>query len=196
MAEENSTPTSGTETPPAEPTEQGPDSPPSAETQNTDTTGHMIPKTRFDEVNERAKAERERADKLQAELDKQAAERQQAEEDRLKKQGEFEQLYTAEQAKAADLQTKLDAATTRLDALQQRFNAMLDKQKEGVPDHIKPLLDKMDALEAMDYLTENADKLLGVEGGPRKQPAPRTNARDGVGGTGEREITLRRRVKL
>lgn len=182
--------------PPAKPEPTEPDRSPSAETTPTDETEHMIPKSRFDEINNRAKVAEAEVAKLRDEMEQRKTADAKAEEERLKKQGEFEQLYTTEQAKAADFETQLKAKSERLAKLEERFTAMLNKRLEAMPDHIKPLIEKMDALEAMDYLTEHADQFAQTETGPRKQTPPPFNGADGVGDPGERKMTLHRRVRL
>ena len=175
----------------------------SAETENTGDRSPMIPRDRFDEINAAKKIAEDKAQALQAELDKQKAElakhhtaQEKAEQERLAKQGEFEQLFKTEQAKATDLTTQLEAKSARLEKLEGMFSSMLEKRKEGLPDHIKPLIDSMDSLDALAYLDEHADKLLGENGGARKQAAPPMNATDGTNQKGERVVALRKRVKL
>jgi hypothetical protein len=165
----------------------------SAETENTVTAPveHMIPKSRFDEINDRAKA-------AEAELAKFKADQDKAETERKKKQGEFEELYTSEQTKTADLTSKLTAATERLEKLEAVFKTQLDKRVEALPDHIKPLIAHMDALEALTYLDANADKFVTPQdGSARKQAAPSINATDGArsNGTGKGDVVLNRPIR-
>ncbi len=80
---------------------------PSAETQNTDTAQEVaIPKSRFDEVNKRAKE----AEKRLADLEKQA---QDAEKTKLAETNQFQKLYETAEAKAAALETQLADMLTK-----------------------------------------------------------------------------------
>lgn len=171
----------------------------STETVNTDTEkSPYVSKDRFNVVNEKMKQGEIDLTAARAELETFKAAKTEAETDRLKKQGEFEELFNAEKVKATDLQTQLTAATDSLTALQTVFNAMLDKRKETLPDHIKPLLENMDALAAMDYLDKNAEQFTAPDtGSPRKQTAPPMHATDGgANKPGEQVGSLRARVRL
>lgn len=79
----------------------------SAETQNTDTQQEVaIPKSRFDEVNKRAKD----AEKELATLRKQAED---AEKAKLAETNQFQKLYETEQAKAAQLEAQVTEMITK-----------------------------------------------------------------------------------
>jgi ribonucleoside-triphosphate reductase len=165
-----------------------------SEAQNTE---HMIPKSRFDEVNEAKKAEAERATKLENELKEYREAQDKAEQEALEEKGEFEELYTAEKTKAADLQAQLTVATDTLTAYKAAFLATQEKRMANVPEHIKPLLEKMDALEVSAYLDANEDQFTAPDGKPRKQDAPPMHGSEGVqSGKGERTVTLTRSVRL
>lgn len=158
---------------------------PSAETQNTEPTQeHMIPKSRLDEVLARAK-------KAEDALAAQAKQAEEAEQARLKKQGEYQALYEAADGKAKTLEAKVTEQDAELVRYRERFQAMLTSRLEAAPEHIRALLDKMDALDALAWLDENADKLA-----PAKPTPPNTNARDGVRSSGSKEVALSRGVKL
>lgn len=93
---------------------------PSAGTQNTDSTAeHMIPKSRFDELNREFKA-------LKARLDAEDKAREAAEAQRLKEAGEWKAL--AERAQAEADAAKAQAETLRLSMLRKDIAA-----KVGLP---------------------------------------------------------------
>ena len=76
---------------------------PAAEPQNTDTTAeHMIPKSRFDEVNKELKALRKQAEDAQKAREK-------AEAESAAEQGKYRELWEAEQKKVADYEAKVKA---------------------------------------------------------------------------------------
>lgn len=170
----------------------------STETVNTDTEiSPYVSKDRFNVVNEKMKQGELDLTAARTELETFKTAQEKAEEDRLKKQGEFEKLYTDEQVKTVDLTAQLDTASTNLKAYQDVFSTMLEKRMEKVPDHIKPLLEKMDALEVMTYLDANEEQFTAPDGTPRKQTAPPMHGSDGVGNKpGEQKGTLRVRGRL
>ncbi len=147
---------------------------------NTDTAQPeiMIPKTRFDEVN-RAKQDAEaKIEQYERERREAEAQRQRDEQERLKKQGEFQTLYeTAEQQLKAKT-TELETATAEITRLRTFFDAMKMKRLESAPDHIKALLQDMDAVKALEWLDANADKLAPAV--PPKPTPPNLSAADGT----------------
>lgn len=112
-----------------EPQENQPSATP-AEAKNTDTgTGHMIPKSRFDELNNKLKAMEEAQAKLQQEREE--AERKAAEE-----QGEYRKLYEQATAKLGELTPKSQMA----DKLAEMVNAQLKAEVDKWPEEVKALL--------------------------------------------------------
>lgn len=110
----------------AEQTPTTPATPPAsgADPQNQNPAGggeHMIPKTRFDEVNNALKESRAQLQKF---IDDQKA----AEDKRLKEQGEFKTLAEQNAAKAADFEQKLNAEKAQAD----QFRAFVQKKREAV----------------------------------------------------------------
>lgn len=170
----------------------------SAETVTTGTDiSPYVSKDRFNVVNEKMKQGELDLTAARAELETFKTAQEQATEDKLKKQGEFEELFKAEKTKVTDLQTQLTTASDNLKAYQDVFSTMLEKRMEKVPDHIKPLLEKMDALEVMTYLDANEEQFTAPDGTPRKQTAPPMHGSEGVGNKpGEQTGTLRQRARL
>lgn len=159
------------------------DQPASAATENTE---HMIPKSRFNEVNDAKKAAETRAANAEAELTKFREAQAKAERDAAEKRGEFENLYKAEQTKVTDLTTQLETAQTRVKQLEVYYAERLETRVADLPEHIKPLIANMDALEALKYLDENADKFADSEGA-RKQTAPPMHGGEGAQRRGEKQ---------
>ncbi|MCA9981363.1 MAG: hypothetical protein KDD89_11030, partial [Anaerolineales bacterium] len=99
--------------------------------QNTDTGAgeHMIPKSRFDELNNKLKAMEEAQAKLQQEREE--AERKAAEE-----QGEYRKLYEQATAKLGELTPKSQMA----DKLAEMVSAQLKAEVDKWPEEVKALL--------------------------------------------------------
>lgn len=134
----------------------------SAATQNTE---HMIPKSRFDEVNERAQ-------KAEAALVKLQTDSQAAEKARLEKQGEWQQIAENEKKRATDLEAKAQ----RADVLEQGYVEQNKLRIERVPEANRSLIPMDYQPERLSaYLTANWDRLVG-------KPAPDIDA--GAGGAG------------
>jgi len=166
----------GQGTPPAQPPAANETS---AEADNTDDEGggkdgkdgkeHMIPKSRFDEINQRRKdAEAKLAEYAAAEA-KAAAERKAAEDKALEEQQKYQQL--AEKRK-----TELDAATASLTEAQAQIEqltaalqAYYEKEMKGVPDYVAPLLEKLSLPDRLKWLSENQTK-WAKNGGPPPTP--------------------------
>lgn len=93
MSEPETLPTETTSTPAVAP-------PAEAQKPEPATADHMIPKTRFDQVNTELK-------QLKAELEKAAKERQTAEANALAERGQYKELYEKEQKAASEALAKL-----------------------------------------------------------------------------------------
>lgn len=73
----------------------------------------------------------------------------------LKEQGEYRQLYETAAAKLAEAEQGA-AHAARYEAALKR---LLATQREGLPEHILPLLDAMDPADQLAYLAEHGAKL-------------------------------------
>lgn len=112
----------------------------------------LIGRTRVKE-REKAKATAE------AEAAKKAKE---AEEKALQDQEEWKTLAENRAKEIADLTTKnatLEEMRQAAERFEQTLNNILDKQKKDLPAHILPLIEKMDPVDAMNYISENAEAL-------------------------------------
>ena len=122
----------------------------------------------------------EREQRKQAE--KAAKERAKAEEDaerkRLAEQGEFKTLAEQAQAKAAELETRVNELTPlgeQLTRYREALEGYAKAAREGVPAHVTELLDRMDPIDQLDYLTKHAAELRKTPGGLPSNPARNAN---------------------
>lgn len=156
MSEDTTIVTEGTQTAPVEqPT-------PPAEAKNTDTppAEHMIPKTRFDEVNSQLK-------ELRTQFEEQEKARQKAETDAAKEQGKFKELYEKAQAELTERDEKLRGM--ELDAMRKQVAA-----DAGLP---ATFADRIRG-NTQEEMAEDAKGLLAAL---PKPAAPNTNSSSGPG---------------
>lgn len=150
----------------------------SAATQNTEAqpSEHMIPKSRFDEVNNELK-------RLKAEAATKQQQEQEAEQARLKEQQKWQQLAEQHERQLTELKPQLEAATQQAERYKAAVEAQVKAQLANVPEHLHGLLAKLDPVEQLEWLAANADKLKpAVRGIP---PTPRPD-----GGPGQDMATL------
>ena len=126
----------------------------------------QIVKDRLARAQKKAEAETEKA-------------RKQAEEDGLKKNQEFEKLAETRQSKISEFETQL-AELTPFKELAEKYKGAMEKmlqaQIEKLPKTIKVLIEKMDPLDQMQYLTENAKELnIDIKGVPETDTNDSTN---------------------
>jgi len=118
----------------------------------------MIPKSRFDDVNQKAKTLAERV----AEYERLEIERQQSvaedERKRLEEQGKFKELSEKAQADAATLKTSYEELGGRAKRMSDALKTYLDKEMEDVPEWVTPLLEKLDIPERLAWLVENREQ--------------------------------------
>src|SRR5690625_2337570 len=114
----------------------------------------MIPKTRFDEVNERAKL---------AEAELQKLRDAEAERVRLakEKQGEYETLYQEAEGKAKEFETNYTTAKERADRLEGVMTNMLNAKLETVPEEYHDLIpENLSSEEKLEWVTKAEAKGL------------------------------------
>ena len=106
---------------------------------------HMIPKSRFDEVNTELKKLREwqqaQERERQAAADKAAAER-----------GEWEKVATERQQRIADLESRLTPATERLSALEGEIDKQVQKRIRALPAEIREMQPEGDVLTRLAWV--------------------------------------------
>lgn len=105
--------------------------------------------------------------------------RKQAEEDALTKNKEFETLATTRQGKITELEAQvaeLNPFKEQAEKYKSAIDGILKAQVEKLPKAIKPLVEKMDPLEKMKYLADNAKELnIEVIGVPETETSDSTN---------------------
>lgn len=102
--------------------------------------------------------ERERK-KTEIEIAKQ---KKQAEDDALTKNQEWQKLAESRAAEITTLQKEkadLEPFKEQAERYKAALDAQLTERKKTLPKFVLPLLDKMDPVEAMTYITENAEEL-------------------------------------
>lgn len=88
--------------------------------------------------------------------------RKKAEEDALAQNKQFEELATTRQSQIVELEKRLQENETVANALKEYKDAVagiVKAQTEKLPKPVKSLIEKMDPLEQMKYLSENAKEL-------------------------------------
>lgn len=161
----------------SDPTTAAPEQSP-AEAPKTETAQeHMIPKSRFDEVNTELK-------KLREWQQAQERERQAAAEKAAAERGEWEKVATDRQQKISDLEAKLTPATERLSALEAEIARQVQKRVRALPAEIREMQPDGDVLALLSWVDKAeaaAAKLApattaGTPSGPRGTgTAPRTD---------------------
>jgi len=79
------------------------------------------------------------------------------EEAKLAEQNQFKELAEKRKAELDEAQKKADEA----DRYRSSLETYLKAEREGIPEHILPLLDKMDVVDQLDYIAENRETLKG-----------------------------------
>jgi len=156
-------------------TQQKPNTPADDESQNqnqqptppagaqTPDSGLMIPKTRFDEVNQKAKALAAKVAEFEkAEADRLAAEAA-AEKERLKEQGKFQEIATKAEADRDAIKAQFDELSAKAAAMEEALKTLLESEMKDVPDYVVPLLENLDVAARLKYLAENKSKWTRVK---------------------------------
>jgi hypothetical protein len=115
----------------------------------------------------RKAAEREQAARKKAEED--------AEKERLAAEGKFKELAEAADKRALAAEAKiaeLEPVATQLERYKTALDGYVKAARAAVPAHVQTLLDRLDPVEQLDYLSKNADA-FGTKppGGPLNNPA-------------------------
>lgn len=144
---------------------------PPAEAKNTDTPG-PVPFHRFKEVTDQLAELRDWKKEQEQAATERKKEADKAERERLKQQEEWQKLAEQHEARVAELEP-LAERVTRYEGV---ITALLEKQREGVPEFVQPLLDKLDPADQLEYIAANQEKW--------GKPAP-PNVNDTRGGSGK-----------
>ncbi len=158
-------------------------------------TAEAVPYERFKEVNDKLRETLAKVgDFEKRERDKTEADKK-AEEERLKKQGEFETLASQKQAEADTLRVQLTDALAVLEKFQTVFTEGVDASLKELPEPLKALYpyDKKpvgeDLLKAYEWLTK-ATKAEGT-----KRPGSVASPKPAGAGTKTHDDALRKEIE-
>jgi hypothetical protein len=112
-----------------------------------------------------------------------------AEDDRKKGEAAAEAARLAENSQYKELSEKqaleivslreqieqLDTLTTERDRYMTALLEVAKREREGLPDPVVELLDRMDVSEQLDWIAKNRESLVGSNKPNRLQPLPRAN---------------------
>ena len=94
---------------------------------------HMIPKSRFDEVNQRFKD-------VQAQLDQILAEKAAAEKQAQEEQGKFQELYETTSKEFTQVKTQYESVETRAKELEGVINSLIETKLSTIPEDYHDLI--------------------------------------------------------
>ncbi len=124
-------------------------------------------------VNERLDRERKKAETVAQKA------REEAESKALSDQAKFQELADKRGKQVTDLETanatlttQLEAVTAKADRHEKALLALLAEQMKAVPEHLHSLLSKLDAVEQLEWIAGNADKLKTATNGVPPTPKP------------------------
>jgi hypothetical protein len=166
----------------------------SAETKTTDTPPeqeHMIPKSRFDEVNQKLQA-------LQADQQKrEAAEKAKAEKDAAAR-GEWERLATERQAKLEAAEQGQQTAAERLTAYEAEMERQIKARLRALPEELRALIPEGDALTRYTQLekVEAAATKLAATRTPGTPSGPRGTGAAGSVATTNDDLIAKKRASI
>lgn len=93
---------------------------------------HMIPKSRFDEVNNAYKEIKKQLDEMKAAQDEAEKQRQAKEQEEAEKRGEFEGLYKKAQTDLEAVKNESKTAKERVEVLEGVINKLLEQKLESI----------------------------------------------------------------
>lgn len=131
------------------------------------------PEPKFTQADiDRIVTERLERERKKSEANAQKA-KEQAEAKALEEQQKFQELAEKRGTKVAELESTvgtltadLEAATEEAKRYKAALNGLLEKQRKAVPEHLVALLDKLDPVEQLEWLSNNTDKLISNNGVP------------------------------
>jgi hypothetical protein len=137
---------------------------------------HMIPKSRFDEVNNNYKTAKEQLDQL-------LKEKEEADRKAKEQQGEYQTLYEQANQQLETYKTDFEGTKSRVEALEGIMNSMLQTKLEGIPEEYHDLIpDNLSPEQKLDWITKAETKgLFGTKnseepvGGPTNPINPKTD---------------------
>lgn len=132
----------------------------------------MIPKSRFDEVNNKAKELETKLNELLAADEQRQIEADKAKKKQLEEQQRFKELYEAAENEKVQASESVKTLTAKLEAMQATLTAQWEAQKGLVPELYQDLVERLDITERLQWLADNKDKLTTsnqVNGSPKRQ---------------------------
>jgi muconolactone delta-isomerase len=137
----------------------------------------------------------EQYQQLEAQLKEQQTAQEKAKETQLKEQGKYKELFEEASQKLAKF-SDVDKQSARM---QEAISAVLQTQRDGIPDHITALLDKLDPVEQLEWLANYRQTLAAPE--PQKPQGKQTAQQqlagfNPTGGNGTQESDQQRIARL
>jgi seryl-tRNA synthetase len=110
----------------------------------------MIPKDRFDEINEKYKA-------LSKEIEAKEKALRKAQEERLKEQEDYKRLYEETASRLSELEPKAE----QLDAVLETMEALLEAEVQELPEDLRDIIpDELSVKAKLDWLRKHKAKLV------------------------------------
>lgn len=122
-----------------------------------------------------AAANRKKAEALEAAEAQRATEAKAADELRLAEQQKWQELAAKRQEELTTVKAEAEALKTQTARLSEALNGYLAKEREGIPDHIGALLDKLNVVEQLAYIASNREAWAATNqrpGGVPPSPKP------------------------
>lgn len=136
---------------------------PSAEMQNTE--AQMIPKQRFNEINDKRKAAEARVTELEAAEKKRQADSEAAKKKQLEEQNKYQELYETAESEKATATEKLELLNAKVESMTKALEAQWESQKELIPELYRDLVGAMPIEQRIEWLSANSEKLSEKEKG-------------------------------
>lgn len=137
----------------------------------------------FQEAIDKRLAERLERERKKSEAATQKA-REEAESKSLAEQQKYQELaekrakaLTELETTAAETAAKLEAEQAKAQRYEKALNVYLADQRKRVPEHLYSLLDKLDPVEQLEWISTNGDKLTTANGVPAT-PKPQAGMTD------------------
>lgn len=132
------------------------------ESSKATTESHMIPKTRFDEVNQKFKD-------VQSQLDALLSEKKEAERKAQEEQGKFQELYENTTKEFTDVKTKFESVENRAKELEGVINGLLETKLSTIPEDYHDLIPgNLTPEQKLDWI--NKAELKGLFGKREQKP--------------------------
>jgi hypothetical protein len=121
----------------------------------SDNGEHMIPKSRFDEVNNRLK-------QLEADAEKRKADAAKADEARLADQNKHKELADKRAAERDDFKTKYEAAQQQIEAMSARLHNAIDDRIREWPEKLRAKVPGRDVVADAELRAAKVDELADL----------------------------------